>query len=178
VEYTVFSGNLLTDEQYRAPLQDYIANVLNLSDYRVRSEENGVIPMTDQPFVRRAGLHVMNIGTRGGLVKPSTGYAFARMQRDSIAIAASLDRTGHPFTIPQSPSRYRLFDSILLQLIYRNGPLMAPIFTRMFQRNPIRRIFHFLDEDATVWQDAALIATLPPRPFLRALVKLTFTRSV
>jgi len=178
VEYTVFSANLLTDKQYRGTLQDYIANVLNLSDYQIISEENGVIPMTDQPFVRRAGLHVLNIGTKGGLVKPSTGYAFARMQRDAIAIAASLDRFGHPFAIPRSPARYRLFDSILLQLIYRRGPLMAPIFTRLFERNPIRRVFHFLDEDAAPWEDAALIATLPPGPFLQALLKLVLTRKV
>lgn len=176
VEYTIFSANLLPTLEYEAALKDYLGGVLGLSGYRVLSEENGIIPMTDQPFRRQASPHVLNIGTKGGLVKPSSGYAFARMQRDALAIAASLDQFGHPFAIPRSPTRYRLYDSILLQLMYRRGRLMKSIFTRLFERNPIQRIFHFLDEDASLWQDAALIASLPPAPFLGALLKLVLTR--
>ena len=178
VEYTIFSANLLTRQDYETALKDYLGGVLGLSGYRVLSEENGIIPMTDQPFRRKAGPHVLNIGAKGGLVKPSSGYAFARMQRDALAVAASLDQFGHPFAIPRSPARYRLYDSILLQLMYRRGRLMKPIFTRLFERNPIQRIFHFLDEDAAFWQDAALIASLPPGPFLGALLKLALTHRV
>jgi lycopene beta-cyclase len=176
VEYTIFSADLLAPQEYETALKDYLGGVLGLSSYRVLSEENGMIPMTDQPFRRKASPHVLNIGTKGGLVKPSSGYAFARMQRDALAVAASLGRFGHPFAIPRSPGRYRLYDSILLQLMYRRGGLMKPIFTRLFKRNPIQRIFHFLDEDASLWQDAALIASLPPGPFLGALLKLAITR--
>jgi lycopene beta-cyclase len=178
VEYTIFSANLLTGPEYEAGLKDYLANGLGISEYHITGEENGVIPMTDQPFRRKASAHVLNIGSKGGLVKPSTGYAFARMQCDALAIAASLERSGQPFSLPQAPARYRLFDSILLQILYRHGDRMKPIFVRMFACNPIRRILRFLDEAAAPWEDTALIVSLPPYPFLRALLKLAITRKV
>jgi lycopene beta-cyclase len=178
VEYTIFSSSLLSNPEYEAGLKKYIRDVLGIMDYSVVSEEMGVIPMTDQPFQRKASPHVLNIGTKGGMVKPSTGYAFARMQRDALAIAASLERFGHPFSLRGTPGRYRLFDSILLQILYRHSNLMKPIFVRLFERNPIERILSFLDESATPWEDAALIASLPPFPFLRAFLKLVLTHKV
>lgn len=178
VEFTIFSVELLTRAEYESGLRDYIRGVLRIEDYRILSEEFGIIPMTDHPFPRRAGARVLNTGTKGGMVKPSTGYAFARMQRDALAVVNSLDRVGHPFALPASPARYRLFDSILLQILYRHGGWMKPIFLSLFRRNPIRRILSFLDETSTVWEDLLLIASLPPGPFLRALLKRMFTHRV
>ena len=172
VEYTLFSADLLSEAEYETGLKDYITDVLGLSTYTIIAEEKGVIPMTDQPFPRRTSPHVLNIGTKGGRVKPSTGYAFSRIQQDALAIVSSLERHGHPFALPATPARYRLYDSILLQIMYRHGKLMKPIFLRLFERNPIRRIFRFLDESASPFEDLALISSLPPIPFLRALLKL------
>ncbi|KPL78588.1 hypothetical protein ADN00_06615 [Ornatilinea apprima] len=172
VEFTLFSANLLTDAEYDQALRDYLQSVLGLQSYRVLEVENGVIPMTDQPFARRAGQRVLNIGTRGGRVKPSSGYAFLRIQRDSAAILQSLLAHGHPFHLPESPARYRLYDSILLQILYRHGELSQRIFTALFRRNSIQRIFRFLDEEAPLPENALLMATLPTWPFVRALLKL------
>jgi lycopene beta-cyclase len=178
VEYTLFSAEVLSREEYESKLRDYIGGVLGLEDYRVLSEENGVIPMTDHPFQRKAAAHVLNIGTKGGMVKPSTGYAFARMQRDALAVVRSLIRFGNPFSIPAAPARYRLFDSILLQILYRHGGAMKGIFLQLFRRNPIRRILRFLDERSSWWEDLLLIASLPPAPFLQALLKRVLTHRV
>ena len=178
VEYTLFSASLLSGPQYEQGLKDYIRDVLGIPDYSIISEEAGVIPMTDQPFRRKASPHVLNIGTKGGLVKPSTGYAFARMQRDAQAIASSLARYGHPFSLPVAPRRYRLFDSILLQILYRHGHLAKPIFVRLFQRNPIGRILRFLDETSSPLEAARLLASLLPYPFLRAFLKLTLIHKI
>jgi lycopene beta-cyclase len=178
VEYTLFSPEALPDEEYERELTEYIGGVLGIEDYRVLAEEKGVIPMTDHPFRRQAGAHVLNIGTKGGLVKPSTGYAFARMQRDALAVVQSLLRAGNPFFIPAAPRRYRLFDSILLQILYRHGEQMKLIFLTLFRRNPVRRILRFMDERSAWWEDLLLIASLPPAPFLRALMKLVFIRRV
>jgi lycopene beta-cyclase len=178
VEYTIFSPQLLEKEQYQATLKAYIHNQLGVETYSVQAEETGWIPMSDFPFARRAGERILNIGTKGGLVKPSTGYAFQRMQQDARAIVASLVKNGHPFEIRRAPGRYRLYDSLLLQILYRQGASMKPIFMRLFARNPISRIFHFLDEDATLFQDLSLIATLPPWPFLKALFKTKLLREI
>ncbi len=79
VEYTLFSGKVLEEEEYRSGLRDYLRDVLKVEQYRIAATEFGIIPMTDFPFPRRLGKRVLAIGTRGGRVKPSTGFAFRRI---------------------------------------------------------------------------------------------------
>jgi lycopene beta-cyclase len=149
---------------------------LGIEDYQLIEEENGVIPMTDQPFPRRAGARVMNIGAKGGRVKPSTGYTFQRIQRDSAAIVQSLLRRGYPFAVTGDSAWYRLHDSIMLDVMARQGGQMSSLFTAIFRRNPIRRIFRFLDEAGSPLNDVALLVSLPPWPFLRALLRVCARR--
>ncbi len=178
VEYTIFSPVLLANSEYEAAQRAFLRERLGLSEYAVTFEEQAWIPMTDYPFRRIAGAHVLNIGTKGGLVKPSTGYAFKRMQRDAQGIVASLERYGHPFAFHRTPRRYWFYDRLLLQILKRQGRLMKPIFTQLFARNPIGRILCFLDESASLPQDLALIASLPPLPFLRALARVYGLRRI
>ena len=176
VEYTLFSADPLRREVYERGLREYIEARAGIRNYRIVEEESGVIPMTDRPFPRRLGRRVMAIGTKGGRVKPSTGYAFLRIQRDSAAIVQSLLKNGHPFGVPRDSAWYRLHDAIMLDVMARNGGRMARIFTELFRRNPIRRIIQFLDEAGSLANDAALLASLPPGPFLRALLRVCARR--
>jgi len=172
VEYTLFSPTLLTSEEYDQALQRYITEVLKIREYQIRAVENGVIPMSDQPLPRQLGKRILAIGTLGGRVKPSSGYAFLRIQKDSEAIISSLIQHGHPFDLPESPARYRLFDSIMLQVMLRHGDQMHHIFTQLFRNNPVKRVFGFLDEEQTFLQNVKILTSLPPLPFLRALLRL------
>ncbi len=172
VEYTLFSARLLATEEYEVALRDYLDHVLHIKDYRVVEVEQGMIPMTDHPLPRQPSPHILNIGTKGGRVKPSSGYAFWRIQRDSAAIVRSLRQFGHPFSIPRSSSRYSLFDTILLQIMYRHPEDCARLFTRLFQDNPIQRIFHFLDEEGDWLNDLGVLTSLPPYRFIEAFVRV------
>jgi lycopene beta-cyclase len=164
VEFVALSRHAL-----EATLKDYIEKTLGLRDYRLIEKEGGVQPLTDQPFPRRASAHVMTIGTAGGRVKPSSGYAFTRIQHDSAAIVQSLIGTGQPFNVHADSSFYRRCDALLLHIMRRRGDTIKSIFAVMFQRNPVTRVFRFLDETASAADTALLIANMPPRPFLRAL---------
>ena len=171
VEYTLFSPKLLTEEAYNAGIEGYIRDVLGLSSYDILEEEQGRIPMTDQPFPRFSGPFHMPIGTKGGRVKPSTGYTFLRTQQDSQAIVRSLLQLDDPTHIPPDRRQFRLFDSIMLEVMEKNGGRMSEIFTAMFKHNPIQRIFRFLDEDSQMLDHLALFSSVPPGPFLKALMK-------
>ena len=95
-----------------------------------------------------------------------------RIQDDSAAIVQSLLKRGHPFGVPADSRRYRLYDSIMLEIMSRHGGQVGPIFAAMFKHNPIDRIFRFLDEAGSIWENLVLIPTLPPRLFLEALLRL------
>jgi len=176
VEYTLFSAHLLAPAEYEAALRDYLRDVLGLTGYRVTATEAGVIPMTDQPFPRRAGRSVMRTGTRGGRVKASSGFAFLRTARDSAAIVRSLVAHGHPFDVPEPPRRYHLFDSMLLQVLYRRGDLAERVFTDLFTKNPVDRLLRFLDEEGSLTENLQLMATVPPDAFTAAWARLKLLR--
>jgi lycopene beta-cyclase len=178
IEYTLFSAQLLQSEEYDAGLKTYIEDMLGIKQYTINHVEAGVIPMTDRPFPRRLGQRVMSIGTKGGRVKPSTGYAFLRIQRDSAAIVQSLIEHDQPFELPARRGRFGLHDAILLNIMTHHPDDLKPIFTLMFKNNPIQRIFRFLDETATLNEEVRFIASLPPGRFLQALFRLKILRQV
>jgi lycopene beta-cyclase len=172
VEYTLFSPELLTTEAYETALRGYLQDRFSLSDYRILDVERGVIPMTDHAFPRRLGRRVMAIGTRGGRVKPSTGYAFARIQRDSVRIVNSLVHSSHPFGVPPDPLRHRFHDAVFLDVLAHEPERGRPIFTAIFRRNPIQPILRFLDDRSSVLDDLRVITACTPWPFLRAVGRL------
>ncbi len=178
VEFTLFTSDLLSDEEYTAGLETYVAEVLGLESYRIVEREKGVIPMTDEPVNRVPNPRTLAIGTRGGMVKASTGYAFLRTQRDAAAIASSLERTGTPFDIPKPPAWNAALDSTMLQVMFRRGEITERTFTQLYQRNPIDRLFRFLDEESSFPETLALMTTVPIGPFLRAFIRTQFLRRV
>jgi lycopene beta-cyclase len=172
VEFTLFSTDLLANDAYEQALQTYIEQQLHVTHFRLLATEKASIPMTDQPFNRRAGARILNIGTRGGRVKPSSGYAFLRIQHDSAAIVRSLDKFKHPFAIPSSPGRFRLVDSILLQILKNRPELSVRVFTDLFRKNPIQRLLRFMDESASLPETLQVMASVPQLPFMHAWFKL------
>ncbi len=158
-------------------LDRYIREILGAHVYTVVSDEIGVTPMTDHVFPRSAGRHVMRIGIQGGLAKPTTGYAYTRIQDDTAAIIASLCECGHPFAVPPTSKRvYRWLDAVMLQVMRTDATCLKGTFQRMFSRNPGPRIFRFLDERASVGDALALIMTLPKLPFVLGAARVALTR--
>jgi lycopene beta-cyclase len=169
VEHVVCTPAPSNKEAHERALTTYLTARLGLTGYAITAREGGTSPLTDRPFPRRCSPHVMRIGTLGGQVKSTSGYAFMRIQRDSAAIVASLLRRGHPFAVPLEAWRYRRYDAAMLEIMAQHGERIKPIFTALFTRNPIERIFRFLDEQSSLWDDLRLAVTLPPSLALRAL---------
>ena len=171
VEYTLFSPTPLQQAAYEQTLRTWLDSA-GSRHYDILETEAGRIPMTDYPFPRRAGQRIMRIGSIGGRVKASTGYAFERIQRDSDAIAHSLATAGHPFHSATAPPRYATFDAMILHIFARRPDLGPRVLQRLFSRNPIERLFRFLDEEGNLAENLLLMATVPWLPFLRAYVAL------
>jgi lycopene beta-cyclase len=171
VEFTRFSADVLPEYGYAHFLREFLRQRFPGLEYSILDTERGVIPMTDHPFPRRLGRRILAIGSRGGRIKPSTGYAFARIQKDTAHIIQSLERTGRPYDLPRDPIRRRFFDALMLDVFARQ-PLQASLaLERLFSRNPASRVLRFLDEETSLLEDVQVLATLPPAPFLRALLR-------
>ena len=169
VEHTQFTaGSRDPAEPGEAALDAYLREVLRGGGHRVLSTEHGTIPLvTRRPCP--PGRRVVPIGTPGGMVKPSTGYGYARIQRHSSEVARSLALHGHPFDVQTRPARHRAFDGVLLDAIRREPAYVVDAFERLFVANPGDCVLAFLDDATTIGQEISTILTLPPAPFLRAL---------
>jgi lycopene beta-cyclase len=176
IEYTLFSNMPLLPREYEQALQAYLRDVLKIDNYHLTRQEGGVIPITDQPYPRRLGGRVMAIGMRGGRIKPSTGFAFMRVQSDSADIVQSLLKHDQPFDVPEDSARYRLYDSMLLDIMEREPERIQSIFAALFKRNSIEHVLSFLDERASFMQNVHMFANLPQAPFLQALVRKGMSR--
>jgi lycopene beta-cyclase len=176
VEYTVFSPTLLTQAEYDENLKNYIHNHLNIKEYEIIAEpEFNAIPMTDFPFRPLVTGKVVNIGTIGGFVKVSTGFAFKRTQRKIKHLAHLLEKN-EPITDASlvSPWRFRLYDSVLLQVMASRSYAIKKFFTLLFQRLPSQLPLRFLDEDTSFLQEVRVMSVGPISPFVKAMARQIF----
>lgn len=172
VEYTEFSPRPLTADGYEAAMRHYTEDVLRLGALRILSTETGVIPMTDAPMPRRVGASVFRIGAAGGATRPSTGYTFAGIQRQTSAVAAALHRGRVPVPPPAHSARSRAMDAVLLRALAGGRADGPALFARLFARVPMRRLLRFLDGRTRLHEDLAVGLHAPIGPMLRSALEL------
>lgn len=169
VEYTLFTENLLPQEQYDVALKDYINNYLQLPAYTIIETEFGVIPMTSAPMPMMAN-GVYHIGTLGGQTKASTGYTFQFIQKQSAAIVANIAAGKPAFTNTQPSRRFRWYDNTLLHILAHHKMPGDAIFTRLFQKNTASAIFKFLDNETSLLEELKIMSTVPQGLFIKAAI--------
>lgn len=174
VEYTIFSDTLLEKYQYESALMEYLENRFSLKhgEYLVIRTENGTIPMEDRRVPGFYNNRTLNIGTSGGVTKPTTGYTFTRAQQHSQQIISLLldGKPPEPFT--GSPYRFRVYDIMLLYLL-KNEPVNSRnIFHELFKRNNIETVLQFLDEKTSFQEELKIFSKLPYAPFFRSIYKM------
>ena len=168
VEYTLFTPSLLDEEDYRKGLEHYMEAFLQIPQYRIIEEEFGVIPMTDHLFSPGNG-RMVNLGTAGGQTKPSSGYTFRFIQKHSAAVVKALVNEKSPIVSRGClDKRFFWYDKVLLHMLYFKKMAGARIFHLLFRRNPIQRIFRFLDNETKIPEEFVLLNTLPQWPFMKA----------
>ena len=169
VEYTLFTKEILADEEYDHELNLYVRDILSIKDYRIIEKEFGVIPMT----TRKADFYsndVYHIGTVGGQTKASTGYTFQFIQRQSDLIVSYLDQSKDLRQVPSAPNRFQFYDKVLLDVLHNDRAKGRDIFTSMFRRNKPRQVLKFLDNESSLAGEIKIISTLPTLPFLKAAI--------
>lgn len=174
IEYTFFTKNVLTEEQYMDGIRAYLKDRYSLteSDYEVTRKEMGVIPMEDRRYPPMFNDRVVNTGSVGGLTKPSTGYTFTRIHRHCAAIVQRLEKGEKPVVAGESSYRFRVYDMMLLYILEHQPKVAKKIFHDLFKRNPYDRVLTFLEEKTNLFQELAIFSTLPYTPFLHSIWKM------
>ena len=171
VEYTLFTPNILEEEKYDKAITDYIQKTYGSIDYEVTHHEFGKIPMTNYSFEGGAG-NLINIGVAGGQVKGSSGYAFHFIQEKTKAIVADLVMGVNPLRAHSfAQKKFQLYDSVLLRVLQDQKLDGASIFTAIFSKNPPDRVFRFLNNESSLFDDLHIMSSVPTHIFLPAAIQ-------
>ncbi len=163
---------VVSPDTHRRQIADYARRRWQLADFAIVREEAGDLPMTTQSLPLRHGKHVFYIGTGAGSVKPSSGYAFARIGEHTRLLAQAF-AAGRLDTIPRrlAPPKFAFLDTVFLTALQRDPEQFAFVFYALFKQAPTACLVRFLSETST-WQDDLLILrALPKKPFLRAALR-------
>ena len=129
-------------------------------------EERGALPM-------EVGFHEptpdgrIRMGLGGGAARPSTGYAFTRIQRQADLVTRALVQ-GDAVPASLDGPFARFMDRVFLQVI-RTMPERGPaLFESLFRNASRDRLEHFLSGSVHPVDRLSVMTSLPTLPFLRA----------
>ena len=128
--------------------------------------ESGSLPM-EANFADIVPDGMIRMGLGGCAARPSTGYAFSRiqMQADQVALALMTDK------VPKTQldgSITQFMDRVFLQVLSSSPSRGAAYFETLFRKAPRDKLERFLSGSTRTADRLSVMASLPPLPFLRA----------
>jgi lycopene beta-cyclase len=179
LEYTLFSKDLLSKEEYENEIQDYIKKI-GITNYKIIEKEQGNIPMTCYAFWKHNTKNIVNIGSAGGWTKASTGYTFANTIKKSKSLIQFLSNSSSTalsvtdFRKFNKKDKFWLYDLLFIDVLFRRNDLGSTVFSALFKKGNPTLIFKFLDEETSFWEDLQVIWKCPKGLFIRALLERLF----
>lgn len=171
IELTVFSPQPLGPELLGAQLDVVVARLTRGAKFTCLRTEHGVLPMGAVAPLPPARRNYIYAGLTAGGARAATGYAFVRIQRWALACAQALARGQAPIGhAPDSWLQSRM-DTLFLHVIRAHPELAPALFLALFRRAGAARMARFLSDQASPLDVAAIVAALPPTPFLRQLLR-------
>lgn len=174
VEVTVLASKPWSSESLMPELHRLLAQRGWLGAEVLRTEY-GQLPMglpeapEDSAKQSRAGKQLLIAGTRGGALRPSSGYGFQRIQRWAQAcakqyvVSTTLSPASKGYWLPH-------MDKLFLAVLKRYPQLTPTLFDRLLGRVPPARFVRFMDDRATLGDSLHIVACLPKWPFLKTLL--------
>ena len=169
VEFTLFSKNLLDDKEYKTEINNYLESS-EIKDFKIKSKERGVIPMTCFPFDNANSRNFINIGTAGGWTKPSSGYTFRFIDKYSDKLIDFI-KSEKSFKKFKLRDRFWFYDLLFIDVLYYQNHLGSSLFENMFKKNKFKSIFRFLDNESSLIEELKVIYSFPKWVFIKSFFK-------
>jgi len=170
VEDTSLGGDALRAADRRAAIATHLRDTWQAGDVRVLREERGVLPMATGalPAVRAPRLPA--VGAAAGAVRPSSGYAFVRIQRHAEAVARAVV-AGAPAPARLGRRRHELLDALFLRALAHDPAAFDRHFVALLRGVPAGTFARFMTDASSLGDEAAVIAALTRPGFLWAMAR-------
>jgi lycopene beta-cyclase len=173
IELTRFTGSSKPPESLRSDALRLLRRVLGNSSYQIVREESGVIPMGLSHFVVSTDSRWIRTGLGAGAARPSTGYAFKRIQHWAQQCAEAILNGRQGLSFPPDNTLLSWMDKIFLNAIKGNPALAPQLFMSLAHNVPPERLLRFLTDRPETGDFLAVMLALPKRPLIRcALIEL------
>jgi lycopene beta-cyclase len=168
VEVTTFGAQMPDIGDHRHWLECEIARLTRGQSFDVLREERAFIPMAlPQPGALISPSRFALAGLRGGAARPSTGYAYQRIQQMADLCAAQILRGADRMNLRLDSPAARFMDGIFLRVLQRSPDRGPALFSALFRNAPADRLERFLSGSTAPIDRVSVMASLPPVPFLR-----------
>jgi len=168
IELTVFGATPLSPRELSAQLEAAITQRVGDASFTLLRSEHGVLPMGLREAPVSTHRSCVRVGVMAGGARPSTGYAFQRIQRWAGECAQALVRDGHPTGHRPDPLPLRLMDRVFLDVLRADPGRGGSVFYSLFRGVDPARVIRFLSGHGGVVDGLAVVAAMPFPPFIRA----------
>ena len=169
VEATVFGPLPLGRVDLAAQLDAAVKACTGGREHATVRCESGILPMGLARRPPPLGAGYVAVGVMAGGARPSTGFAFQRIQQWADQCSAAIAAGNGPTLHRPDPLVVRLMDKLFLQVL-RAAPQAAPgLFLALFEHADSASVIRFLSGQGSLADCWQVVRALPARHFLRQL---------
>ena len=170
-EFTSFSKKKLS--------KSYLENILksklkkgSIKINKIIKKEFGIIPMgfiNKEKLIKNSKFYYA--GTTAGAIRPSSGYAFLRIQQWAEKASIAIQKNGSLINHPNEKLLTHVLDKILLKIIF-NYPKKTPEIFFTFTKNIAANSFvRFMSGNASIIDYFKVILAMPKKIIIKCLIK-------
>ena len=173
VESTMFSKKIQSKSFYKSEISNYLKKHFNLTSFTTSHYEEGVIPMHQISIKSQCSL---SIGTRGGAVRPSSGYAFTFIQKQVFQIFNQIRKD--TFINTKIHNNLDLFlDKVFISVIDKYPQLAPKIFSSLASKLNGDEMAQFMSGECSKLTIFKVIFAMPKLPFIKSFMLMLLSNA-
>jgi lycopene beta-cyclase len=172
IEYTVFSEELFVAEQLTDRLLEKIDEYTKNAGYKIVRKEAGILPMGHRLIEQKDDPTYLFAGLFAGAARPSSGYAFQRIQNWAKECAFELKNKHQLKKFKKDAWIQKWMDLLFITVIKKNPIIGAKVFVELFKNCDVRTVANFMSDHSSLWDKLKIVISLPALTFLLAIPEL------
>jgi len=176
IEYTVFSEKSFSRNALIPLLEQCLAQYTGNHPHQVLRVEHGILPMGNKVLRQHADETYVFAGLFAGAARPSSGYAFQRIQAWATKCAHAIVYASKLYQCEKDAWLQSFMDGLFLNVIKKNNTNVASIFDSLFKNCDVKIVIKFMSDRASLVDSFHIIRSMPQLPFLKALPGFLFKK--
>lgn len=169
IEYTVFCEQVMSPSNLQPYLDLALTKYTNHADFKMLRKEFGQLPMGNQTVKKSDDPNYIFAGLYAGAARPSSGYAFQRIQRWAKLCEEAWVKNQSFIPAPKDNAMTAIMDDVFLHVLQSNPAATATLFFSFFSKAKLISTIRFLSDHATLSDLVTIILSMPTLLFLKSL---------